>query len=547
MKKSTSKLSFLIALVILVQTLFSTPVSASAANTALTGSGTLNDPYLLTTAEQFAFLDAHQNSHFKLANDIDFSEITSFTAISSFSGVLDGNNKKILNLSINAEGTECAALFNTLTSAAVVQDLTFVNPQLFSSSGNGVGALAINLSGIANNVGVVGGTITTTHAGGAAYSGALAATAHASLDNCYSTGTTVNGISVAGGLIGYAYDSSITNCYSSSTVNAPTGQAGGLIGVSVGGSLNHCYANGAVSGCSATSGGLIGVIRITPPNPALPSINDCYWDITATGQNTYAILENYTDYPAELPDGAVGIGIPAGFHLTPSASPAFIPLTTVPSAAAVNGSWTTDPYYSVVSISLNGAVSALYNGTSAVYYFFTVGNNTMTLSTQVTVAGATEAPVTIIAETGNSDILINGTAYQAGNDYTPKYINSVLFVPIRLIGDIMHYTVDWEEDTHSVILTDQTNGNYAVIQIDSTTVYKYNSAGTLTDTITLTAAPTINSYRTYVPASLFSAVWGLQVNIQNTGNRSFVLISNHTPAWNSTQLAALIADAAQKL
>lgn len=254
MKKRTRNLSICIALLLLIQTVFLTSASVSASSATPTGAGTSAEPYMLTSAEQFSFVASHPDSYFRMANDIDFSGISDFSAIPSFSGVLDGNGKEIQNLHISADGTENAALFNTVTSTGIIQDLTFINPQLSSSSGSGAGALAINLSGTVRNVGVIGGTISTTHSGGFAYAGGLAVYASAKLTGCFSVDTVITGISTAGGLIGQAHNYSCVNCYSTSTVNAPVGQTGGLIGVSFGGgALEHCYANGSVNGSPATS------------------------------------------------------------------------------------------------------------------------------------------------------------------------------------------------------------------------------------------------------------------------------------------------------
>lgn len=71
------------------------------------GTGEPNDPYLIDTAEQMNEIGLHQedwDKHFKLMADIDLGSFTgtSYNIIGGewddpFTGVFDGNNKKISN------------------------------------------------------------------------------------------------------------------------------------------------------------------------------------------------------------------------------------------------------------------------------------------------------------------------------------------------------------------------------------------------------------------------------------------------------------------
>ena len=102
-------------------TLFTTffflfPIFATAQFTS--GTGAENDPYIISTPAQLAQLvtfvnasetnETYADKHYKLANDIDLSEIASWTPIginsynSYFKGYFNGDNHIITGLKINS-------------------------------------------------------------------------------------------------------------------------------------------------------------------------------------------------------------------------------------------------------------------------------------------------------------------------------------------------------------------------------------------------------------------------------------------------------------
>ncbi|HPS03701.1 MAG TPA: GLUG motif-containing protein, partial [Candidatus Sumerlaeota bacterium] len=116
----------------------------------------------------------------------------------SFRGVLDGNGKKILGVTINRPDTRCVGLFEAVGAGGEILDLT-----------------------------LAGGTV----AGG----------------------------SGAGALVGANTQGIISNCHSSSKVSAKTGPVGGLLGSNEKGFVRNCSTSEAVVGENTTSaGGLIG-------------------------------------------------------------------------------------------------------------------------------------------------------------------------------------------------------------------------------------------------------------------------------------------------
>ena len=109
--------------------------------------------------------------------------------------------------------------------------------------------------------------------------GSLVGWNSASITNCYTTGS-VSGDGYVGGLAGESC-APITLCYSICSVSANY-SIGGLIGWNcTSDSLHYCYAAGPVSGTHSTTGGFIG-------NAYNLYLNDCFWDVQATGQTTSA-------------------------------------------------------------------------------------------------------------------------------------------------------------------------------------------------------------------------------------------------------------------
>lgn len=99
------------------------------------GNGEVNTPYQITSAEQFqniAKVAATSNVYFKLMNDIDLSTINPVSASTTgatyvnttFSGVLDGNNKKIFNVHTN---TGWGCVFAKVSNATIKNVSLYMN------------------------------------------------------------------------------------------------------------------------------------------------------------------------------------------------------------------------------------------------------------------------------------------------------------------------------------------------------------------------------------------------------------------------------------
>jgi hypothetical protein len=272
------------------------------------GSGTENDPYLIRTAEQMNAIGASQGDwgkHFQLRADIDLSEYTgsAYNIIGtgvmneSFTGVFDGNDHTISNLSINSTREWYTGLFGYVTGE--VMNLGLINPEVFSQ-GSYVGALAGYL---------FAGTISSCYAEGANvsgddYIGGLVGTCSGILNKSYSTGSVFGDLYV-GGMVGIVDDSTVSMCYSKAGVSGHR-DVGGLVGKTIDEQsvVSNCYAIGSVNG-GINVGGLVGQVQqgrayksystgsvsgddfvggFTGRIRVLGSVIHCFWDIETSGQ-----------------------------------------------------------------------------------------------------------------------------------------------------------------------------------------------------------------------------------------------------------------------
>ena len=95
-------------------------------DSGMEGSGTVGDPYQITTVTQLAHLDGKGlTSYFKLMNDIDCSGVSFYpigTYYAPFAGNFDGNNKTISNLVVTTPNVVGVGLFG-VTSGATISNL----------------------------------------------------------------------------------------------------------------------------------------------------------------------------------------------------------------------------------------------------------------------------------------------------------------------------------------------------------------------------------------------------------------------------------------
>jgi len=277
------------------------------------GTGEADDPYQIATAADLIALGEtpdDYDKHFILTADIDLdpnlpgAKVFDRAVIapddiaqplyhsigSPFTGVLDGNGYRILNLAISGE--DYIGLIGELGSGGQVRNLGVVDVRIVSS-GWCVGGLAGRMkdalvtrcysTGVVTGGSAVGGLIGRNgyEGGGEVFVSVLGGV----IDQCYSTAS-VSGSTAVGGLVGANEAGSVTCSYALGSITGNT-SIGGLVGVnsrfdesctfSLGvARVFQCYATGAVVGEDYT-GGLVG------RSGSSSGITASFWDIEASG------------------------------------------------------------------------------------------------------------------------------------------------------------------------------------------------------------------------------------------------------------------------
>ncbi|MES2206387.1 MAG: GLUG motif-containing protein, partial [Pseudomonadota bacterium] len=252
----------------------------------------------ISNLHQLQLMNTALGASYTLANNISASELsqakgiwattTGFvpigTSASPFTGILDGQNYTINNLTIN-RSSDNIGLFGYI-SAATVKNVSLTNATITGQ--NQVGALvgqSASSSTITNTSstgaitgnttigGLVGTTssatvitntystanTTSTNSTGQSYVGGLIGNNTGTVTSSYSkTGSVTATAGDAGGLIGWS-SGSVTNSYSTENITTAGTNVGGLIGFnSTTGFISNTYATGSVTNTQNITGGLVG-------------------------------------------------------------------------------------------------------------------------------------------------------------------------------------------------------------------------------------------------------------------------------------------------
>jgi len=236
------------------------------------GRGTLDDPYLISTAVELSSISRHRASAFKLTTNIDLAGSQWQTAIVPiFSGSFHGNGFVISNMTISGSN-EDLGLFGQLEQGAEVHDLGVVDIRVGFS-----GATFGNIGGIVGeNEGRVFNCFSTGKVcGDSSVGGIVGRNRKGSISDCYSAAT-VSGESKIGGIVG-ENKADVSNCYSTGEVQGNF--AGGIVGDNQG-DVSNCYSTSVVSSeYPLTAGGLAGRIPIHSER-----ITGSFWDVETSGQ-----------------------------------------------------------------------------------------------------------------------------------------------------------------------------------------------------------------------------------------------------------------------
>ncbi len=334
-KKNIMKQKKLLSLCVALFTFFSYTYAISdwdgtSTTTWTQGDGTVTSPYLIESAEQFAYMatqDARDNygtylkSYFKLTTDIDLKNHP-WVPIWVFTGHFDGNGHYIKNLNCTSTGSSLPTEYPT-------SDLKYWG--LFSKvdAGGSVEGLGIE-SGVVKGIDYSGKT--DEESGTGAIAGGVTG---GIIENCYNKATVSGGVKV-GGIVGGVYyynedgvtsEGTINGCYNKGAVSGSgliskksQRKIGGVVGEIRRGIITNCYNRGSVSG-DVLVGGIVGLLRhekITMTNcynaSAVTTVNTddagnigAIYGAVATLLDTNTILEN-NFYDSEASAPILGIG-----------------------------------------------------------------------------------------------------------------------------------------------------------------------------------------------------------------------------------------------
>jgi hypothetical protein len=206
------------------------------------GSGTMWDPYIITTGGQLLLVKDYPSKYFALGGNIDLNNKNWLPF--SFSGTLDGKGYTISNLYINRTD-DYQGLFSQCSGT--VSDLTIKNVTVNAPQCDYVGVIS-GKGGTFTNCKVLFST--TSSVTGNNYVGGISG-GSAELTACSvisdATGAVVRGSKYIGGLLGRG-DADITSC-SVDAVVAGSDDVGGITGTVNGAmSIENCYFHGKAMG-----------------------------------------------------------------------------------------------------------------------------------------------------------------------------------------------------------------------------------------------------------------------------------------------------------
>ena len=283
------------------------------------GNGTVNNPFLISTAAELAWFrdyvngtivddgkaagTTHPAASAMLTADIDLKnychaaedgkELLSWIPIGNYSnrweGNMDGQGHTISNLYIKT-AQKNVGFFGYTNDGATIQDLIFDNAKVENVSttnkkANYTGILAgyaygdspSHIKGIktTNNCTVIGQDNTGSIVGGA----------DINLENCENH-SSVKGKSQVGGIAGECYERNIKRCTNYGTVenNANSYYVSGIIGLAYRTSIEDCANYGKITGCYA--GGIAGIMM---QNTSIQNVFS-YGDVTKTNGNSGIII-----------------------------------------------------------------------------------------------------------------------------------------------------------------------------------------------------------------------------------------------------------------
>ena len=295
------------------------------------GSGTQNDPYLIETAANLAYLaekvnEGYQaqgmavfkNVYFLMTDDLDLNDID-WTPIGNvnmnmegfyFAGIFDGWYHNIDHLRIQSNADVCG-LFAGLGGeqgpppsdlTGQIRHLSVTNGNI-TSTGIGVGGIVGGMAGEALVFQCsFSGTISVSNSGSFCGAGGIAAAVaeSAGIVECFfngninATNNAFTGAAGAGGIVGIAMDNAaISECYNTGNITGNAmilSVAAGIVGATLQENnvfVHSCYNVGLLN--ASTRGGIFGMV--SPINPMKEEgsieVSNCFYLNTCGGTTDY--------------------------------------------------------------------------------------------------------------------------------------------------------------------------------------------------------------------------------------------------------------------
>ncbi len=326
------------------------------------GSGTVEDPFKIYTADDLLNINYGLNKHYKLMNDIDLSSVSNWTTIGGrsskyFTGTFNGNDYTIYNMNSIGNSYENAGLFYGIGKTARVYDLILKDADVNTTVETGI--LSRYILGEVDNISILDSVIRTSSdvsiGGIASYIGETGSLFNSSIN--VDITSTANKVDMAGGIAGELYKAEVSNNFFKGTINANVEYKGGLFG------------------------------KFVLPNK---NSSNNYWDVNTTNINVGAGIYNSTSPYPEL----IGIKVSPkldidGYYKTDSI------VEYIPSDYNnISPTFTSDNIL-IAYTSSEGEVCSFSNGTTYINTTFVIGLNSFTFKTKVNVTGISKQIVNI--------------------------------------------------------------------------------------------------------------------------------------------------------
>ena len=268
----------------------------------LAGEGTLENPYLIQSAADFAYFASVINAvegaagvnykvttfngqYFKMTKSVDLNGHSLIVGMHAgwnnyqgFFGSFDGNNCTIRGINITNDTTNSSALFGCIAKGGSVKNLSTygtINGRvrlsglvgyLLGTVDNITSYVTLNQTGTGNETGTVGGIVANQENSGGA------------ITNCVNYGTITGQSYIFGGIVGSG-GATIENCVNWGNVTAGNVSIGGISGSTKDkGTITGCVNYGTISTTSVEYGKVGGIV-----GSAVKPINNCvnYGDVIA--------------------------------------------------------------------------------------------------------------------------------------------------------------------------------------------------------------------------------------------------------------------------